>query len=483
MPATLLDGTRAVPPRMPPMRQLSPNRSRLHAPSAAALRHPPRASAWVRRAARVLPAACLATAAHAVPSYARQTGADCGACHVGAYGPQLTPYGIRFKMGGYVDTDGQGTKVPLSAMLVGNYTRTSKGASPADTVEDFNNNNVALQEASVFVAGRLMDNVGTFTQVTYSGVDKVTSLDQLDLRWARTVTIADQESTVGVSLNNNPTLTDPFNTLGQWRFPYTASDFGAGYGASPLIESLAGGVVGINPYLFYDKVYAEFGLYTGLSQGTTDFLNTDYAGKFKGPAPYWRLAWFDDRKRYNWQVGLSGLYAGLYPDPGDRSASDTYTDLGVDAQVQFLGTREHIFTGTASFYREWQTLGYTQGVLNEASNRSASLNQFRLAASYNWKQTLGATAGWFHSSGSSDALRYGSSLDGSPNTDGYIVQFDYTPWGKEDSWGAPWANLRLGLQYTGYNRFMGGSSYLNGDGQPRQASDNNTLMVFVWVAL
>ena len=35
-----------------------------------------------------------APVAHAVPSFARQTGADCAACHVGAFGPQLTPYGI-----------------------------------------------------------------------------------------------------------------------------------------------------------------------------------------------------------------------------------------------------------------------------------------------------------------------------------------------------------------------------------------------------
>lgn len=429
-------------------------------------------------------AGSFATAAQAVPSYARQTGADCAACHVGAFGPQLTPYGIKFKMGGYVDTDGKGDKVPLSAMVFGNYTRTSKEAAPSDTVEGFDaNGNTALQEASVFLAGRLAENVGTFTQLTYSGVDKVFALDQLDLRWARSLTINDQESTVGVSLNNNPTLTDPFNTLGQWRFPYASSDFGAGYGVSPLMEGLAGGVIGLNPYLFYDKLYAEIGLYTNLSQSTTDFLNTDFPGKFKGPAPYWRLAWFDDRKRYNWSVGLSGFHAGLYPDPHDTSASDKYTDVGVDAQYQFLGNREHVFTAAGSVYKEWQTLDYTQGVLNSASSRSGSLTQFRLAGSYTWQQTLGGTAGWFNSQGSSDALRYGSSLSGSPNTSGYILQADWTPWGKEASWGAPWANLRLGLQYTGYSRFMGGSSYLDGDGQLRQARDNNTFMIFLWAAL
>ena len=51
-------------------------------------------------------AAALATLfaappAQAVPSYAEQTGQPCQACHVGGFGPQLTPFGREFKLGGY----------------------------------------------------------------------------------------------------------------------------------------------------------------------------------------------------------------------------------------------------------------------------------------------------------------------------------------------------------------------------------------------
>src|SRR5574343_1906407 len=123
------------------------------------------ASGW-RRMASVLGLGTLALAsvpnAQAVPSYARQTGSECAACHVGGFGPQLTPYGIRFKINGYTDTDGKDGKIPLSAMLVVNATRTAKDAPEADKVEHFNrNDNVAMQEASLFVAGRLADNIGT----------------------------------------------------------------------------------------------------------------------------------------------------------------------------------------------------------------------------------------------------------------------------------------------------------------------------------
>src|SRR5574343_731027 len=188
-------------------------------------------------------------AAQAVPSYARQTGSECAACHVGGYGPQLTPSGIKFKINGYTDTDGKDGKIPLSAMMVVNATHTAKDAPVADKGDHFSrNDNVAMQEASLFVAGRLADNIGTFVQVTYSGVDRASSLDQADLRYARSIKLGDKEMTVGLSLNTNPTLTDPFNTLGQWRFPYTASDFNAGYGLSPMVENLGGGAKGLNAY-------------------------------------------------------------------------------------------------------------------------------------------------------------------------------------------------------------------------------------------
>ncbi len=87
-------------------------------------------------------------AAQAVPSYARQTGSECAACHVGGFGPQLTPYGIKFKINGYTDSDGKDGKIPLSAMLVVNATHTDKDAPVADKVDHFSrNDNVAMQEA------------------------------------------------------------------------------------------------------------------------------------------------------------------------------------------------------------------------------------------------------------------------------------------------------------------------------------------------
>ncbi|MEK8030347.1 cytochrome c1 protein [Ideonella sp. DXS29W] len=423
--------------------------------------------------------ALVPSAAQAVPSYARQTGSDCAACHVGSFGPQLTPFGIQFKLGGYTDSDGKDGKVPLSAMLVANHTHTSKDA--AEAPERFSaNDNTALQELSGFIAGRFGDHVGAFVQYTYSDVDRASAMDQIDLRFATPVQFGDKEATVGLSLNTNPTLTDPFNTIGQWRFPYTESDFGYGTGPGPLVEGLASSVIGVNGYMLWDKHwYGELGLYNTLSPSMLNHFNADDVGSFKGLGTYWRLGYMMDRKRDNFSFGLVGFDAKLRPD---RSAplSDHYRDLGVDAAYQWLGNREHIFSVNASYIREWQTLDQTLAG-GGASHASNSLNQARVAASYTYDQTWGVTAGLFNTRSSQDSVLNASALNGRSDTAGYMLQADWTPWGKEGSWAAPWANLRLGLQYTGYSRYQGGSRYLDDAGLERRARDNNTLMAFAWV--
>ncbi len=53
--------------------------------------------------------------AHALPSFARQTGQNCVACHAGGQFPELTPYGRLFKLTGY--TIGQ-RALPLAAIAV-----------------------------------------------------------------------------------------------------------------------------------------------------------------------------------------------------------------------------------------------------------------------------------------------------------------------------------------------------------------------------
>src|SRR6185437_1651926 len=73
--------------------------------------------------------------AAAIPAFASQTGQSCTACHIGGFGPQLTPVGRAFKIGGYTQGGGEGwaAHVPLAAMAIGSFTHTdtSQPEAPA----------------------------------------------------------------------------------------------------------------------------------------------------------------------------------------------------------------------------------------------------------------------------------------------------------------------------------------------------------------
>lgn len=349
----------------------------------------------------------LATSSHAVPSFARQTGSDCAACHVGAFGPQLTPFGIKFKMGGYVDSDGKDGKAPLSGMVVANATRTAKDASEA--VPSFKtNDNVAMQELSLFLAGKLTNNVGAFAQVTYSGIEKKTALDQFDLRYARTLPQGDKDLLLGVSLNGNPTLTDPLNTLGQWRFPYTSYDFGFGTGPGPIVEGLGGGVIGLNAYALWDQhFYGELGLYNSLSEKGIKLVGGSDNGKFKGLGTYARLGYMNDRKRDFFSVGLLGFAVGLKPDRTQTGVADRYRDLGIDASYQYLGNREHIVGVNGSYIVERQKLEFSEPGVRQ------TLKTLNASATNHHRQTWGGALGLFDARGVED-------------TRGYVLQADWT---------------------------------------------------------
>jgi hypothetical protein len=423
--------------------------------------------------------------ANAVPSFARQTGQDCGTCHVGAFGPQLTPYGIKFKLGGYTETDGKGVKAPLSAMLVASNTRTKKDQDEPPAKHTTVNNNSTLDEVSVFLAGRISEHLGTFVQTTYDGIARHTSIDQTDIRGVYGTELFGKEAVLGLSLNNNPTVQDPFNTTPVWSFPYTASPvaFGAG-GAGTLINGgLELRVVGLSAYGFWnDTVYGELGTYRSLPRSIQRDLGlgTDEdPGKLGSGTVYWRLALLQDRKKQAFSVGAFGLSTDIQPDRSG-GPKNKFQDTGIDASYQFLGTREHIGTVYGSYIHERQTRdALIEG--GEAENQSGSLDEFKVSASYYFRQTWGVTASRFITRGSADAVLYGDGFaNGSPNTSGYVLQVDWTPFGKEDSWLSPWANLRLGAQYTLYDKFNGARN--NYDGTGRDAKDNNTLFLFAWLS-
>ena len=91
--------------------------------------------------------------ADALPAYARQTVQPCAACHTAF--PELTPFGRRFKIGGYTLQGGDWNGPPLSAMFMAGFTHTNspQDAPPAPGLHT--NDNLVWQQVSGFIAGRL----------------------------------------------------------------------------------------------------------------------------------------------------------------------------------------------------------------------------------------------------------------------------------------------------------------------------------------
>ena len=394
----------------------------------------------------------------ALPAFARQTGDSCDACHVGAYGPQLTPHGMKFKLGGYTDSDGKKGHKPFSAMLIENFTHTKDAQDPAP--EGYgNNNNDALQELSVFASGKIADHVGTFTQVTYSDIDRLTVLDNTEFRYASEGNLFGQDAVWGVTLNNNPTMQDPFNTLPAWRFPYTSSDLAKSPESAPMLDDgIAGTVYGVTAYtLLKNGIYAELGNYFSFGRGFLEKVNNlaaeDPYARTTGMAPYARVAYYKDMHKQVYSVGLVTMSAKLRDEAGVEPDLKQ-SDIGIDGHYQYLGNRKNIYSFDGSYIDE----------SNQASGADKTkLHQLSLAGSYYYDKTYGGTLRIFDTTGS----------DPADNSKGMTLQGDWTPFGKENSPHAPWANIRVGLQYTTYNELNGNSS----------ASGDNTLMAFLWAAI
>jgi hypothetical protein len=73
------------------------------------------------------------------------------------------------------------------------------------------NDNFTINQISGFVAGRITHDLEIFSQVTYDGVGKGTAIDNVDIRLAHDFVIAKTDVILGVSVNDNPGVSDPGN--------------------------------------------------------------------------------------------------------------------------------------------------------------------------------------------------------------------------------------------------------------------------------
>lgn len=392
---------------------------------------------------------------------------------------------------------------PISMMAIVGFTHTQADQDPTGSPYRSNNNTV-VAPVSFFYGGAITDHIGAFAQMTYNNApfgaqdpadpftSKLWTWDNVDVRYANTGNIGNMPVTYGITANNNPSVQDPWNTTPAWSFPYAVSNIAPTPAAGALIDgAFAAHVGGVGAYAWINNlVYLELSGYRTVSHGAQAKLGTDpfgAPGMFDRIAPYWRVAVEPHWGNHWLEFGAFGMSARVRPWTLTTDANgfynnelfeqaDRYTDTAADAQYQYQGDN-YWLTLRGTYIHEKQTLDAT--FANGGSdNPTNTLNTFRALGSlaYGNDNRVVLTGQYFNVQGSSDATLYGGNpgCACSPNSDGYIFEIAYIPFISSEAPGWPWANARIGLQYTYYNKF---------DGDTVLAHNKNALFGYVWFAM
>jgi hypothetical protein len=331
------------------------------------------------------------------------------------------------------------------------------------------------------LAGAWATHVGSFVQVTYTSQGDHFTWDNSDIRYANATKLFKKDLAYGITLNNNPTVEDLWNSTPAWGFPWVGSDWAPGPTAGAILNGgLAQDVAGVGGYAMWDNhLYVAGTVYRSAHIGAAQ-PNTGIGAtiNIRGVAPYWRLAWQQNSKNNNLMVGTYGIH--MKSTPGAVTGlEDGYTDVAADFQYdriipQFRGD---VLSIRGTYIRENSSLlsTFTSGGASLVQNH---LNTVLANAEYHFGDKYSATIGYFNVDGTTDPLLYSGettpgdpttippvtgSLNGDPRSNGVIANVSW--------W--PVQNIGLTFQYTGYTRFNGAGT--NYDGSGRNAGSNNTL--------
>jgi hypothetical protein len=418
-----------------------------------------------------------------VPLFARQTNRMCSACHMHSHYSELTEMGRTFKLNGYrlskidsllgsIEENSMGGRSQLLLNLVNSLGfMVQSSYTLTDRPQPGTQNGTAElpDQLSLFLGGRISPNTGGFIQLTYSGSDGSFGIDNVDLRFADSVRLFSKTTVVGLSLNNNPSVQDLWNTTPAWRFPWASSSVAPAPAAAALIDGTLGQqVLGLSALAMWnERVYGEFGVYRTAVIGQGGPLDSTAEGAISGVAPYWRLAFPRAWGNNYLMVGTYGMSGRLYPT-GVTGATNRFTDVAFDVMDQVkLGLRGVSFHGT--WIHETQRWG-----AGGADNLKNTLDTYRVDGQFHFGHMFCFMLSPFATTGSTDAGLYQpepltGSRTGSPDSNGLIGELDVNVWD----------NVRVQFQYTAYGKFNGSSQ--NYDGSGRSAADNNTLYVVTWL--
>lgn len=402
---------------------------------------------------------------------------------------------------------------PISMMAIVGYTHTQVSQPFSSPYKP--NDNVVVAPLSFFYGGAITDHIGAFAQVTYNnaafgGSDPNNfangfnqdpcggcqwSWDNIDVRYANSFSLGNMDVIYGITANNNPSVQDPWNTTPAWGFPYAGSTIAPGPAAATLIDgTYAAYVGGVGGYVFINNlVYLELTGYRTLNYKTLPKLGVDPLGAspFQSVSPYWRVAIEPHWGNHWFEFGAFGMSAAVHPFTGATDVNgfpinqtfpqtDRFTDVAFDSQYQYQGPNYWI-TLRGTYIHEKQKLDASS--INSGTNPTNTLNTLRAYGSFAYgnDNRIVLSGQYFDTRGSSDPALY-INLNScqppdttcNPNSNGYIAEIAYIPFSSSSAPVWPWANVRVALQYTYYNKF---------DGTTLNAHNNNTLFLHAWFAM
>ncbi len=401
---------------------------------------------------------------------------------------------------------------PISGMEIIGFTHTQSPAGPANLFMLDNtgspwgpNNNTAVSPSSIFWGGAFTEHTGAFMQLTYNAAgmgappdifgNKHWTWDNADIRYANTGKLGNLDVSYGITANNNPTVQDLWNSTPAWGYSANIASTLANHpSAGTIIDgALAAHVAGVGGYAFINNLlYLELTGYQTLNSSTQLHLGTSPLqgpGMFSGIAPYWRVALEPHWGNHYLMVGTFGMVSHIKPwmdTSGMMSLStfdqsDRFTDIGFDSQYQYQADK-YWLTLRGVYIHEDQKLdsSFANGLSNNPKDKLNTLRAIATLA-YGDDNKIIFTGQYFNIWGTFDQGQFpGTSVtltnagtNGSPNSNGYIAEIAYIPFGSSKSPIWPWANARLGLQYTWYNKF---------DGDKLNAHANNTTFIYLWIA-
>src|SRR5579875_749963 len=367
----------------------------------------------------------FAPSAGAVPSFSRQTGFPCSSCHTTP--PELTPLGRIFKLSGYtlsgtgmakIEKKHQGAQtglellatLPLSVFFETSFTSTNK-PQPGQQNGSFE-----------------------FPQ------DDHFTWDNTDVRYANSTKVLGKDLLYGITLNNNPTLEDLWNSTPAFGFPFIADDFAPTPSAAALVNgTLAQDVAGIGAYGMWDNhFYLDGTMYRSDHIGAAQpFNGVGFPVNIQGVAPYWRAAYQDTKGNNYIEIGTYGMHVKSTPNAVTAALSDgydSYTDVAGDFQYDrtIPQLNNDIISVRGTFIHENSSL---TGTFNQGSADLVPhhLNTTQANVEYHHGNRYSGAFGWFNTTGTTDATLFGSgtatfgSANGSPNSDGYIVNLSWWP--------------------------------------------------------